>query len=101
MKPHLENTGGEGMNLDGYWEGKIKVPNQSLSIIVEFEEEDGKLSIPVQGLNDYPLTQVKVDDSRIFFEMDIQGNILTFDGQFEERGKDNRNLYSARTILSV
>ncbi|WP_059103436.1 alpha/beta hydrolase family protein [Shouchella shacheensis] len=72
------------MNLDGYWEGKIVVSNQQLPIIVEFEEEDGKLSIPIQGLNDYPLSLVKVDDSSVFFEMDIQGDIVTFEGQFEE-----------------
>lgn len=84
LKNHSEDIGGESMNLDGYWEGKIEVPNQQLHIIVEFEEEDGKLSIPVQGLNDCPLSHVKVDDSNVFFEMEIQGDILTFDGQFEE-----------------
>jgi len=84
LKNHSEDIGGESMNLDGYWEGKIEVPNQQLPIIVEFEEEDGKLSIPVQGLNDCPLSHVKVDDSNVFFEMEIQGDILTFDGQFEE-----------------
>lgn len=71
-------------NIKGVWEGSINIPNQPLPITVEFEEDKGMISIPVQGLNDYPLTNVTLNESVILFDMNIQGQKLTFDGKVEQ-----------------
>ncbi|WP_255367907.1 S9 family peptidase [Psychrobacillus sp. OK032] len=71
-------------NIEGVWEGTINISNQPLPIIVEFEADKGMISIPLQGLNDYPLTSVKLTESDLFFNMNIQGQKLTFDGKVEQ-----------------
>lgn len=80
-----ESIGGDKMDmLDGYWEGAIQVPDQPLPIIVEFAEESGKLSIPVQGLHDYPLSKVELNQSELFFDMNLQGQRISFDGELKQ-----------------
>ncbi|MEK4484070.1 alpha/beta hydrolase [Psychrobacillus sp. FSL H8-0484] len=71
-------------NIEGVWEGSINIPDQPLPIIIEFEADKGTISIPVQGLSNYPLTNVKLNDSDILFNMDIQGQKLTFNGKMEQ-----------------
>lgn len=71
-------------NIKGVWEGSINIPDQPLPIIVEFEADQGMISIPIQGLNDYPLTNAKLNGADVFFDMNIQGQKLTFDGKVEQ-----------------
>ncbi|WP_277587319.1 alpha/beta hydrolase family protein [Psychrobacillus antarcticus] len=70
--------------IQGVWEGSINVPDQPLPIVVKFETDKGTISIPVQRVSDYPLTSVKLDESDLFFYMNIQGQKLTFDGKIEQ-----------------
>lgn len=67
--------------IEGVWNGSILIPNQPLPIILTFDKASGTISIPVQGLNDYALTSVTLNDTDIFFQMDIQGQPITFDGK--------------------
>ncbi|WP_342599657.1 alpha/beta hydrolase [Psychrobacillus sp. FSL H8-0483] len=71
-------------DIEGVWEGSIKIPDQPLPIIIEFEADKGTISIPVQGLSNYPLTNVKLNESDILFNMNIQGQKLTFNGKMEQ-----------------
>ncbi|WP_256975903.1 S9 family peptidase [Paenibacillus sp. MY03] len=71
-------------SIAGTWEGSIQIPDQPLLIIVKFEESKGTISIPIQGLTDYPLSSVKLSDSDLFFDMSIGGQKITFDGNVEE-----------------
>ncbi|MDQ0880365.1 S9 family peptidase [Peribacillus sp. V2I11] len=70
--------------IEGRWEGDIKIPNQPLPIIVHFTKKDGTISIPVQGLNEFPLTSVKLSKSDLFFDMKIQNQQITFDGKVDQ-----------------
>ncbi|WHY57527.1 alpha/beta hydrolase family protein [Peribacillus simplex] len=70
--------------IEGRWAGDIKIPNQPLPIIVHFTKKDGTISIPVQGLNEFPLTSVKLSKSDLFFDMDIQNQKITFDGKVDQ-----------------
>ncbi|MGE6609750.1 alpha/beta hydrolase family protein [Peribacillus sp. NPDC076916] len=70
--------------IEGRWEGDIKIPNQPLPIIVHFTKKDGTISIPVQGLNEFPLTSVKLSNPDLFFNMDIQNQKITFDGKVDK-----------------
>ena len=74
-------------NLKGNWHGSIDIPDQPLPIQVTFEHEDsldGTISIPIQGVSDYPLSKVKLDDGEVLFAMDVQGELVTFDGEVEQ-----------------
>ena len=65
----------------GNWEGAIQIPETPLPITIQFGEKDSTISIPVQGLNEYPLENVKLTEQALSFEMHIQGQRITFDGK--------------------
>src|SRR5699024_2358011 len=44
----------------------------------------GKINISIEGVSDYPLSKVKLDDGEILFAMDVQGELVTFDGEVEQ-----------------
>lgn len=70
----------QGKAIDGYWEGAIEVPEQAIPIAVEFDGGTGKLSIPSQGVKDYPLSTVKYNDPEVAFDVTLQGQRLLFEG---------------------
>ncbi|MTD29810.1 alpha/beta fold hydrolase [Planomicrobium sp. YIM 101495] len=70
--------------ITGYWEGAIEVPNQPLPFIAEFERESGTLSIPVQGLSNFPFGEVSFEDPEVNFSMNLQGQMIVFDGALED-----------------
>lgn len=67
----------------GTWSGEIEIPNQPLKINVTLEEKEGAISIPVQGVDKYPLNTIKTDKDNILFTMQIQGQSITFDGKLD------------------
>ena len=67
--------------IEGVWNGSIQIPNQPLPIVLTFNKTSGTISIPAQGLSDYALRSVTLNDTDVFFEMDIQGQRITFDGK--------------------
>ncbi|MFD2922182.1 alpha/beta hydrolase family protein [Halobacillus naozhouensis] len=72
--------------LEGSWSGTINVPNQPLPIMTTFEKGDGwngAISNPVQGVKDYPFSEVKVNASAIFFHMELAGQTISFEGEKE------------------
>lgn len=87
--------------LDGFanvWSGNIEVPSQPLGITIEFEEGDeltGNISIPVQGIENHPLSLVNLDgDGSIYFNAEIQGQTIAFNGKVTGRemsGKFTQN----------
>ena len=78
-----ESQKGEDDLFVGTWSGAIEIPNQPLNIEVALAKEDklsGTISIPVQGIDHYPLATTKVEDKKITFTMKIQDQYITFDG---------------------
>lgn len=70
--------------ITGIWEGSIRVPNQPLPILVEFQEDGSTLSIPLQGLSDFPFSTVKFNEPDLVFQMTLQEQRLVFDGKLED-----------------
>ncbi|SES99752.1 hypothetical protein SAMN05216389_104107 [Oceanobacillus limi] len=83
-----ENNAKEVANLSGEWTGEIEIPNQPLGIRMTFDEQEdvsGNISIPVQGIQNYPLSSVTMkEDKNIVFILDIQGQYMIFEGHIEE-----------------
>ncbi|WP_163971476.1 alpha/beta hydrolase family protein [Oceanobacillus halotolerans] len=80
-----QNQDNQSLNeqLTGQWTGMIQIPEQPLFFIVEFEQGDefsGNISIPVQGVESYPLSSIKVEDSTVLFLMEVQGQFISFEG---------------------
>ncbi|WP_083387770.1 MarR family transcriptional regulator [Planococcus antarcticus] len=70
--------------IEGNWEGAIQVPNQPLPIVVAFDGQQAAISIPVQGITNFPLTAIDFKDPAIHFEMTIQNQQLVFDGTLQQ-----------------
>lgn len=70
-------------NVTGFWSGAIEIPNQPLKINVEFEDDKGMISIPIQGLENYPLSTIKREGKSITFTMEVQGQRIIFDGDVD------------------
>jgi len=76
----------------GHWEGTIEVPGQTLAIEVDLAARDGKpwigtISIPVQNINKFPLSDVKVADKAVGFAMKGVPGTTTFAGTLSADGK--------------
>lgn len=74
-------------DLKGNWSGTIKVPGPPLKIDIKFDTSDdlrGSISIPVQGIEDYPLSKIKLEKDQVVFTMDIQGDLISFDGHIKK-----------------
>lgn len=73
--------------LTGFWSGAIEIPNQPLNINMEFEQGNqlsGTISIPVQGVQNYPLSNMKVEENTLSFTMEIQNQFIMFEGTLDE-----------------
>lgn len=75
---------GQMDGIIGTWEGAIQVPGQALPVAVEFDGQQGTISIPVQGIRDFPLTGLDFADPDIHFEMHIQNQQLVFGGTLQQ-----------------
>jgi|GEM_PF-5341005 len=62
--------------IAGNWQGAIQVPGQILPIKISFSIQTDSISIPVQGITNHPLTNIRFDDSFLYFEMNIQNQQL-------------------------
>ncbi|MDQ0159351.1 alpha/beta hydrolase [Alkalibacillus salilacus] len=70
--------------LLGQWHGAIEVPNMPLEIQLTFEEDDeneeivGFIDIPAQGIDQYPLSELELEEEQVRFKMDIPGQFVEF-----------------------
>ena len=78
-----EGTEKNGTNaeIEGFWQGAIEVPGQPIPFSIEFTGGEGSLSIPLQGVENYPLSTVKFDDPEVAFDANLQGERLVFEGK--------------------
>lgn len=70
----------------GTWNGAIEVEEDPLNIVIELDNEEeftGNISIPIQGLNEFPLTNLKFNGEEIHFEMGLPGQEIAFDGELK------------------
>ena len=79
----------------GRWEGAIETPGHALGVIVDLAPTSGgvwagKISIPVQGLSEFLLSNVIVKGDRASFSMEGVPGAPQFTGKLS---KDGRELY--------
>ncbi|MFD2044249.1 alpha/beta hydrolase family protein [Ornithinibacillus salinisoli] len=74
--------------LEGNWTGEIAIPSQPLAIQMYFEQEEGMtgtVSIPVQGVKNFPLSTVELkDEGHFVLIMEIQDQYITFEGEVSD-----------------
>ncbi|MDW0118287.1 alpha/beta hydrolase [Sporosarcina thermotolerans] len=70
--------------IEGVWNGTINIPNQPLLVSLTFTKENGTISIPSQGLQNFPLAGVTLNGSELVIQMTLPGQQITFDGSVEK-----------------
>ncbi|TDJ31221.1 MAG: serine hydrolase [Gammaproteobacteria bacterium] len=82
----------------GTWQGAINTPGQALEIEVSFSESEegvtGKISIPVQGLRDFALSDIHIEGESIQFAMTGVPGKPSFDGKISDDGKGISGIFS-------
>ncbi|MEL6251405.1 MAG: serine hydrolase [Bacteroidota bacterium] len=84
---HLDVKAQE-IDLAGVWKGAIEIPGSPLELSLKFEKESdawkGSLDIPIQGVKDMALAELKVEGRNISFKLpEVPGN-SSFAGSLEE-----------------
>lgn len=76
---------------EGHWEGAIVVPGGELGINVDLAKDgdtwSGDISIPLQQTEDFPLSNIVVDGSRVTFSMAGVPGDPSFDGTISQDGQ--------------
>lgn len=70
--------------LIGKWAGDIELPNGSLPIIVDLQKESGTLSVPAQGLSNYPFKSVSYNDNKVHIIMRLNGSAIEVNGTLKD-----------------
>src|SRR5690625_1901347 len=76
--------------ITGSWSGQIETPPIPLDFSVTFEDDEewkGYLSIPIQNLHDYPLSNLSLQDGAISFDMELPQEVINFEGELTEASK--------------
>lgn len=67
----------------GQWQGNIELPQSPLEIILSLKEKSGTLSVPAQGVKDYPFKEVSYDGNKVLITIDLQGSNIVIDGKLQ------------------
>ncbi|MFE3573075.1 alpha/beta hydrolase [Lysinibacillus sp. NPDC059133] len=81
-----ETKGDNKMNeqLVGKWEGNIETPNGALPIIVDLQKDNGTLSVPAQGLSNYPFKSIKYDGDQVSVSINLNGSAVEINGTLKD-----------------
>jgi len=74
-------------SLEGHWEGAIDLPGAALQIRADFKQADaawqGTLDIPRQNAQGLPLQAVRVEASKVHFELQAGPGLAVFEGKLD------------------
>ena len=81
-----ETKGDNKMNeqLVGKWEGNIELPKGVLPIIVDLQKDSGKLSVPAQGISNYPFKSIKYNGDQVSVSINLNGSAIVINGTLKD-----------------
>lgn len=68
----------------GEWAGDIEIPQSPLMIILEFAESKGTLSVPAQGLTNYPFETVEYEADKVSIDINLNGSAIKIEGALQD-----------------
>lgn len=83
-QPKQESTPDQ---LAGDWNGFIDVQGNQLNILISFKREQeltGTISIPAQNLQNFPLSNININEEKVLFNMEIPNQKIEFSGEIND-----------------
>jgi len=81
---------GMAATASGVWEGTLKTPNGDIGLVVNLHSDSGhwagEVDIPMHGISELPLSNVKVEGAAVSFALPGPGD-PHFEGKLSEDGK--------------
>ncbi|MFJ8260548.1 alpha/beta hydrolase [Rummeliibacillus sp. NPDC094406] len=78
----------EGGKMDekflGEWAGDIEIPQSPLTINLKLDSNEGSLSVPVQGLKNYPFESITYDGNKVDIMINLQGSKIKILGELKK-----------------
>src|SRR5699024_8379239 len=68
----------------GEWTGAIEAPGQVLPIKFKVNQDQTTFSLLMQGIVDYPVQNIKVEENEITITVQIQQQLLSFTGELQD-----------------
>ncbi|WP_274308520.1 alpha/beta fold hydrolase [Solibacillus daqui] len=70
--------------LIGKWQGMIDIPQSPLEIILNLEKNSGNISVPAQGLSEFPFELIVYNDSDVEIKINLAGSIINITGTLKD-----------------
>ena len=70
--------------LLGKWQGMIEIPQSPLEIILDLQKVGGNLSVPAQGLSEFPFESVQYNENHIEIKINLAGSLIKIAGIYEK-----------------
>lgn len=82
-----ETKGESAMNEQfiGKWEGNIETPNGPLPIIVDLQKDAGTLSVPAQGLSNFPFKSLSYTGDNVTVSINLNGSVIAINGTLKNK----------------
>ncbi|SDN10736.1 hypothetical protein SAMN04488137_3565 [Fictibacillus solisalsi] len=81
-----QKSSDKDLAITGNWKGEIKIPNQPLQILINFNDgKSGSISIPAQGIEDFSLSDIKKKGKDVSFSIPLPGQSIIFKGEQKEK----------------
>ncbi|MGG0655725.1 hypothetical protein [Rummeliibacillus pycnus] len=82
----------------GEWAGDIEIPQSSLTINLKLDKSIGTLSVPEQGLKDYPFESITYDGNKINIIINFKGSKINILGELKEDRIDGTIIQNGETF---
>ncbi len=84
----------------GHWEGVLKAPNQDVALTLDLAKNQkgewvGTMSMPAQGAQDIPLSDIRVEQDSVHFAMLKSPGAPVLDGKLSADGKAISGTFAA------
>ena len=68
----------------GQWQGMIETPQMPLEIILNLEKSNGNMSVPAQGLSEFPFEAVHYNDTDVDIQINLAGSLIKIAGALKD-----------------
>lgn len=95
-----KNSAANGINEKflGEWAGDIEILQSKITINLKLDKNVGTISVPEQGLKNYPFESITYDGDNINIMINFQGSKMNIIGELKENRIDGTIVQNGETV---